>query len=60
MVLLEQGSEADLKAELRRQARAGRRNNSRFFFSLGSPVTPPTPVSRVRLYTDLAHEAGRR
>jgi hypothetical protein len=60
MVLLEQGSEADLKAELRRQARAGRRNNSRFFFSLGSPVTPLTPVSRVKLYTDLAHEAGRR
>jgi uroporphyrinogen-III decarboxylase len=56
--LLEHGSEQDLRTELRRQARAGRRNHSRFFYSLGSPVTPGTPVSRVRLYTDLAHEEG--
>jgi hypothetical protein len=56
--LLEHASEADLRAELRRQAKAGRRNGSRFIFSLGSPVTPGTPATRVRLYTDLAHEEG--
>lgn len=58
--LLEHGSESDLRAELRRQARAGRLNKGRFFFSLGSPVTPGTPADRVRLYTDLAHEEGLR
>jgi uroporphyrinogen-III decarboxylase len=58
MGLLEHGSEQDLRAELRRQARAGRRNGSRFIFSLGSPVTPGTSMARVRLYTDLAHEEG--
>lgn len=58
MILLEKGSEAELRAELHRQAKAGRRNRSRFLFSLGSPVTPGTAVSRVRLFTDLAHEIG--
>jgi hypothetical protein len=56
--LLEHGSESGLRAELRRQARAGRLNKGRFVFSLGSPVTPGTPADRVRLYTDLAHEEG--
>jgi hypothetical protein len=27
--------------------------------SIGSPVTPGTPVERVRLYRDLVHELGR-
>ena len=38
--------------------RAGRKNGGRFVMSLGSPVTPETPVARVRLYTDLVHELG--
>ncbi len=58
--VLEQGSEAELKAEIARQIRAGRRNKSRFVVSVGSPVTPGTPPERVRLYCDLAHELGRR
>ncbi len=57
MGLLEHGSEVELRAEINRQIKAGRNNGSRFIMSLGSPVTPGTPVARVRLYHDLAHEA---
>jgi uroporphyrinogen-III decarboxylase len=56
--LMEHGSEDELRAEIGRQIAAGRRNGSRFIMSLGSPVTPGTPASRVRLYCDLAHELG--
>ena len=56
--LLENGSEAELRAEIARQIRAGRRNGSRFVMSTGSPVTPGTSPDRVRLYTDLVHELG--
>ena len=54
--VLQDGSEEGLATEIRRQLRAGRRNGSRFVMSLGSPVTPGTPVSRVRRYCDLVHE----
>lgn len=56
--VLEHGSEADLRAELERQAAAGRVNRGRFVFSLGSPVTPGTPPERVRRYCRLAREVG--
>jgi uroporphyrinogen-III decarboxylase len=59
MELLEHGSEGALRAEIARQIAAGRRNGSRFVMSIGSPVTPDTPVERVRLYCDLVHELGR-
>ncbi len=59
MDVLQKGSEAELRAEIKRQLQAGRANKSRFIMSLGSPVTPETPVERVRLYCDLAHELGR-
>jgi uroporphyrinogen-III decarboxylase len=57
--LLPNASEEQLRAEIYRQMAAGRRNGSRFIMSLGSPVTPGTPVKRVRLYCDLVHELGR-
>jgi len=57
--LLEKGSEEELRAEIARQIEAGRRNRGRFIMSMGSPVTPDTPASRVRLYCDLVHELGR-
>jgi uroporphyrinogen-III decarboxylase len=60
MVLLQEGTEAELRREIERQIRAGRRNGSRFVLSIGSPVTPATPVERVRLYCDLAHESDVR
>ncbi len=53
--VLQDGDEATLHAEIARQLAAGRRNGGRFIVSLGSPVTPGTPVERVRLYCDLAH-----
>ncbi len=56
--VLQNGSEPQLKAEIGRQMAAGRRNGSRFILSLGSPVTPKTPIERVRRYCDLAHELG--
>jgi len=56
--VLQDGSEAELRAEIARQIAAGRRHGSRFIMSLGSPVTPNTPVARVRQYCDLAHELG--
>ena len=57
--LLPHASEQELRAEIRRQVAAGRRNSSRFIMSLGSPVTPGTTPERVRLYCDLTHEEGR-
>jgi len=56
--VLERGSENDLRTEIARQIRAGRRNRNRFISSLGSPVTPATPLERVRLFLDLARELG--
>ena len=56
--VLQNGSEEELQAEIARQIAAGRRNGSRFIMSLGSPVTPGTPVERVRSYCDLVHELG--
>ena len=56
---LERGSDAELRQEISRQIAAGRRNKGRFVMSLGSPVTPGTPVGRVKLYCELVHELGR-
>ena len=60
ITLLEKGSDEDLRSEIARQIAAGRRNDSRFIMSLGSPVTPRTPVERVRLYCDLVHTLGSK
>jgi hypothetical protein len=56
--LLPAASEEMLRAEIARQIAAGRRNGSRFLMSLGSPVTPGTPVERVRRYCELVREMG--
>lgn len=56
--VLQDGTEDDLRREIARQIGAGRANRSRFVMSLGSPVTPGTPVRRVRLYCDMAREIG--
>jgi uroporphyrinogen-III decarboxylase len=54
--VLQNGSEERLHAEIRRQLDCGRRHGRHFIMSLGSPVTPETRVSRVRLYCDLVRE----
>lgn len=51
--VLQHGDEAQLEAEVIRQIKAGRLNNGRFVMSVGSPVTPLTPVARLRLFADL-------
>jgi hypothetical protein len=56
--LLPNGSEDEIRREILRQIEAGRRNGGRFIMSLGSPVTPGTPVERVRWYCDTVHELG--
>jgi uroporphyrinogen-III decarboxylase len=55
---LPNASEKQLQDEIARQIAAGRRNGSRFVMSTGSPITPGTPVEKVRLYCDLVNELG--
>ena len=52
--ILENATDAELERELRRQRAPGR-----FVMSLGSPVTPGTPVERVRRYCELTRDLGR-
>jgi len=54
--VLQDASEDELQAEIRRQRKAGLSNASRFVMSTGSPITPRTPLNRVRLYTDIVHQ----
>ncbi len=51
--VLEQGGDEDLWNEIQRQKNAGRRNSNRFIMCLGSPVTPGTPVTRVKRYGEM-------
>ena len=56
--VLQNGTEDELRHEIRRQMAAGRKNKDKFVMSLGSPITPGTSPQRVRLYCDLSHELG--
>lgn len=56
--VLQNGSDETLRAEVARQLAAGQRTGGRFIMSLGSPVTPATPVTRVRQYCSLVRELG--
>jgi hypothetical protein len=56
--LLPAAPKDELRDEIARQIDAGRRNRGRFIMSIGSPVTPGTPLDRVRLYCDLVHQLG--
>ena len=47
-----------LEAEISRQIHLGRRNGGRFILSLGSPVTPGTPLKRVQTYVRMARKAA--
>jgi len=57
--VLEAGSEDKIRSEAKRQLDAGRSNGNRFVISTGSPITPGTPVDKVRLYTDIVRELGK-
>ena len=53
--MLRDASPSQLHREVKRQLEVGWRTG-KFVASLGSPVTPETPASRVRLFTDLVRE----
>lgn len=58
--VLQNGSEVDLREAIAEQIGAGRRNRNRFVVNLGSPVTPATPVDRLRLFSDLVQEMSHK
>lgn len=55
--VLERASEEGLAAEIARQVAAGRKARG-FLISPASPITPGTPLSRVRKYLELGRELG--
>jgi len=57
--ILQDGTDEDLRSEIKRQLDAGCNNENRFIMSLGSPVTPQTPVHRVKTYCNMVHRLGR-
>ena len=56
IAVLQDGSEAGLRAEVERQIQAAETNTRRFILSTGSPITPGTPVERVRRYAETVGE----
>jgi uroporphyrinogen-III decarboxylase len=54
--VLQDGTDAGLRAEVQRQAQAGRRARG-FVMNTGSPITPRTPLARVRRFIELAQRA---
>ena len=55
--ILERGGDGDLEADIARQVAASRRARG-FIISTGSPITPGTPLSRVRRFIELARKHG--
>jgi uroporphyrinogen-III decarboxylase len=55
--VLEKGSDTELEREIARQVQAGRRARG-FLVSPASPITPATPLRRVRQFIDVARAAG--
>jgi hypothetical protein len=56
--VLQNGTDDQLREEVRRQLAAAPLNGGRFIMSIGSPVTPGTSVERIRLYCDLVRDFG--
>ncbi len=52
VAVLQNGTDAGLAAEIRRQVEAGRRARG-FILSTASPITPGTPLARVRKFLEL-------
>jgi len=50
--VLQDGSDDELRAEMKRQVAAGSRGRG-FLLGTGSPVTPATPLARVQRYLEL-------
>jgi uroporphyrinogen-III decarboxylase len=56
-ILLDKGSDREVDAEIERQLDAGRKGRG-FVMSTGSPITPETPLSRVRHYLETSRRQG--
>jgi len=54
--VLQDGTDEQLRNEVKTQLAAAPLNGGRFVMSIGSPVTPGTSVARARLFCDLVHE----
>jgi len=57
--VLQNGSDADLEAEIRRQVEAGRAARG-FVISTASPITPSTPLARVQRFLELGRNVEVR
>jgi len=55
--IVQKGTDEQLREEVQRQVRIGRSVGS-FVISTGSPITPLTPVPRIRQFIDIAREIG--
>jgi len=55
--VLQKGSDEELEAEMKRQIVAGRRGRG-FITCTGSPITPSTPLARVRSFLELGRTLG--
>jgi uroporphyrinogen decarboxylase len=55
--MLERAGDEELEAEMRRQARGGARARG-YIACTGSPITPATPLSRVRRFLELGAADG--
>ena len=53
--VLQDGTDAQLESELRRQARAAKKARG-LVMSTGSPITPATPLGRVRRFIELGRQ----
>ena len=56
--VLQAGTDAELEGEVRRQALAGKKARG-FVMSTGSPITPATPLRRVRRFIELGRQEYR-
>ncbi len=57
VAVLQDGTDAELAAEIRRQAEAGRAARG-FVISTASPITPSTPLARVQRFLELGRGKG--
>ena len=55
--VLQDGADEELEAEMKRQIAVGRRGRG-FIMCTGSPITPSTPLARVRKFLELGRTLG--
>ncbi|MCX8171609.1 MAG: uroporphyrinogen decarboxylase family protein [Candidatus Bathyarchaeota archaeon] len=56
--ILQNGTSDELEKEIIKQINVGR-NHKKFVMSLGSPITPKTPVSRVKEYVEISRRVSQ-